>query len=204
MLSLRNATLTLVGLIVLMIATRFPGLASNAHLQDASWAIFFIGGFYLGNRARWAFPALMATAVAIDWVAIRYYGVSNYCVTVAYAFVVPAYAALWLGGSWLRRHASIDAAGLLALSASALISASTCFLLTNGSFYWLGNRGPAPTFGGWMVSIAAWYWPFVRICLAYTTTVAFIHVLVIRLRPLPATGALHLSQQTRHTGTVHR
>jgi hypothetical protein len=175
--SLRNVTLTLVGLILLMIATR-SGLAGDLHLQDASWAIFFVGGFYLGNRWRWAFPALMLTAVAIDWVAIRYYGVSNYCVTLAYGFLVPAYAALWLGGSWVRRHGSFDGLGLLALGAGALISASVCFLLTNGSFYWLGNRGPAPTFDGWMANVAVWYWPFVRVCLAYVVTAALGHVLV--------------------------
>lgn len=177
---LRNAILTLVGLVVVMLATR-SGLASNLHLQDASWAIFFIGGFYLGDRWRWGFPALMVTAVVIDWMAIRYYGISNYCVTVAYGFLVPAYAALWLGGSWLRRHASFDGLGLLALAASAVIAASVCFLLSNGSFYWLGNRGPAPTFAGWRVSVAAWYWPLVRDCLAYVATAALIHVLVGKL-----------------------
>lgn len=181
--SSRNVTLTLAGLILLMVATR-SGLASNLHLQDASWAIFFVGGFYLSDRWRLAFPALMVTAVAIDWVAIRYYGVSNYCVTVAYGFLVPAYAALWLGGSWLRRHASFDAQGLLALGGGVLISASVCFFLTNGSFYWLGNRGPAPTFAGWMANVAAWYWPFVRVCLAHTATAALVHVLLARLRPL--------------------
>jgi len=187
MLSSRNAALTLTGLILLMIATR-SGLAGNLHLQDASWAIFFVGGFYLSDRWRWGFPALMITAVAIDWVAIRYYGVSNYCVTVAYGFLVPAYAALWLGGSWVRRHASLDAPGLLALGAGALLAASVCFFLSNGSFYWLGNRGPAPTFAGWMVSVAAWYWPFVRVCLAYIATAAVIHAAIAKIRPLRTAG----------------
>jgi hypothetical protein len=177
MLSSRNAILTLVGLLIIMLATR-SGLASNLHLQDASWAIFFIGGFYLSDRWRWGFPALMVTAVAIDWVSIRYYGVNNYCVTVAYGFLVPAYAALWLGGAWLRRHAAFDGLGLLALGASALIAASVCFFLSNGSVYWLGARGPVPTLDGWMVNVAAWYWPFVRVCLAYIATAALIHVSV--------------------------
>lgn len=191
MLGSRNAALTLTGLIILMVATR-SGLAGNLHLQDASWAIFFIGGFYLSERWRWSFPALMLAAVTIDWVAIRYYGVSDYCVTVAYGFLVPAYAALWLGGSWVRRHASVDGRGLLALGAGALISASVCFLLSNGSFYWLGNRGPAPSLEGWMGNVAAWYWPFVGVCLAYVATAALLHVLVARIRPLRATAMAHV------------
>jgi hypothetical protein len=35
-------------------------------VPDASWAVFFIAGFYLRGSARWAFPALMVLAVAID------------------------------------------------------------------------------------------------------------------------------------------
>lgn len=203
MLSLRNAMLTFVGLGLLMVATR-SGLAGNLHLQDASWAIFFIAGFYLSERWRWGFPALTATAVAIDWVAIRYYGVSSYCVTIAYGFLVPAYAALWLGGSWMRRHASFDGLGLLALGAGSLVSASACFLLTNGSFYWLENRGPAPTLDGWMLSLAAWYWPIVRICLAYLATAALIHVSVAIIRPLPTAGVSHRSRGPRDTGVGRR
>jgi len=201
MLSSRNAALTLLGLLILMVATR-SGLASNLHLQDASWAIFFVGGFYLSARWRWSFPALMAAAVAIDWVAIRYYGVSNYCVTAAYGFLVPAYAALWLGGSWVRRHATVDGLGLLVLGAGALLSASICFFLSNGSFYWLGNRGPAPTFAGWMASVAAWYWPFVRVCAAYIATAAFAHVLLMRIRPLRTAGASPLSQGPARTEVI--
>ena len=197
MLSSRNATLTLAGLILLMIATR-SGLASNLHLQDASWAIFFVGGFYLSARWRWAFPALMVTAGAIDWIAIRYYGVSSYCVTVAYGLLVPAYAASWLGGSWVRRYASFDGRGLLVLGASALISASICFLFSDGSFYWLGHRGPAPTFDGWMVKLATWYWPFVRVCVAYIAAATLFHVLVAKTRPSLRNGGAIASRADPH------
>ncbi|MFP5250431.1 MAG: hypothetical protein ACLGP3_11460 [Acidobacteriota bacterium] len=182
MLSLRNSMLTFAGLLILMIATRFPGLGSNLHLQDASWAVFFLAGFYLRERWRWGFPALMVAAVAIDWMAIRYYGVSDYCVTAAYGVLVPAYAILWLGGGWARRHAADDPRGLLALVASALTSASACFLLSNGSFYWLGGRVADPNVGGWTVNLAAWYGPFVGVCLAYIAAAMLIHRLAARLR----------------------
>jgi hypothetical protein len=52
-----------------------------------------------------------------------------------------------------------DGLGLLALGASALIAASACFLLSNGSFHWLGDRGPAPTLDGWMASVTAQFSP---------------------------------------------
>src|SRR5690554_3136356 len=45
------------GLAVLMAATRSHHFASVTHLPDASWAVFFLAGFYL--RPLWVFPALL-------------------------------------------------------------------------------------------------------------------------------------------------
>ena len=176
----KNKLLILLTLALVMAATRFPALRNDLHLRDASWAVFFVAGFYLADSGRWAFTALLACAVGIDYIAIRYYGISNYCVTVAYWFLVPSYGALWLGGRWLRRHASMDGAGLLALAASALTATSVCFLLSNGSFYWLGGR-VTPTWQGWMVNLTQWYWPFVSTALAYIAVAALGHILVSKL-----------------------
>lgn len=181
MLSTRGAVLALSGLAFFMTATRFPGLASNLHLQDASWAIFFLAGFYLRDHWRWAFPALMATAVAIDLIAINYYDVSNYCLTVAYWFLVPSYVSLWIGGSWLRSHATFDVRGLLILAASAFVAASVCFLISNGSFYWLGGRAASVTLQGWIANFTAWYWPFVKGTLAYLAAAALVHAPVVKI-----------------------
>jgi hypothetical protein len=178
---LRNHVLVFLGLALVMVATRFPGLASNVHLRDASWALFFIAGFYLTESWRWAFPGLLACAVAIDFVAIKYYGISNYCVTVAYWFLLPAYGALWFGGRWLRQHESNDARGLAALAGSALTSTSLCFLLTNGSFYWLGGRVAEPTWQGWSANFTAYYWPFVSVSLTYIAVAALGHYVVARI-----------------------
>ncbi len=56
-------------------------------LPDASWAIFFLAGFWLRGSARWAFPLLMAEAVLVDFVVITQQGMSfwsQYCVSPAY------------------------------------------------------------------------------------------------------------------------
>ncbi len=91
-------------LVLLMAGTR---LNHFAPVPDASWAVFFIGGFYLRNWTRWAFPALMVLAVAIDYAVITGQGLSfwqHYCVSAAYWFLVPAYFAMWAGGLWLARR----------------------------------------------------------------------------------------------------
>jgi len=187
--SLRRSFLIFLALALVMIATRLPGLAGNLHLHDASWAIFFIAGFYLADSWRWAFPSLMACAVGIDFLAIQYYGISNYCVTIAYWFLVPAYGALWLGGRWLSRHESIDARGLVRLALSALAAVSVCFLISNGSFYWLGGRVAAPAWQGWVANLATWYWPFVSTSLAYLAIAALAHCLLARRLPVQRISA---------------
>lgn len=179
--SSRNGILVFIGLALFMVATRFPGLASNWHLQDASWALFFVAAFYLRERWRWAFPALIVIAVAIDLIAIQFYGIDDYCLTIAYWFIVPGYGALWLGGHWLSRRASLDGRGLWLLAASLVISVSVCYLISNGSFYWLGDRAAHPSLDGWAANFAAWYWPFTRVSLAYVAVAAFLHVLTAKV-----------------------
>ncbi len=63
--------------LLVMTATRLPLSASVLHLQDASWAVFFLAGFYLQKQWRWALPGLMAGAVGIDLIAIQSMGISN-------------------------------------------------------------------------------------------------------------------------------
>src|SRR3546814_5799109 len=58
-------------LVLLMAATRTHVFTHFTPVPDASWAVFFIGGFYLRNWSRWAFPLLMVLAVGIDWAVIR-------------------------------------------------------------------------------------------------------------------------------------
>ncbi|MHB8475854.1 MAG: hypothetical protein ACYDBZ_06160 [Steroidobacteraceae bacterium] len=173
-----NATLAL--LAIIMATTRFSPLSGVMHLQDASWAVFFMAGFYLTGQRRWVLPALLAEAVLIDYISIRYLGVSNYCVTPAYWFIVPAYTALWVGGGWLFRHHSIDLRGLASLAGSVGVAVSVCFFISNASFYWIGGRVADPTWDGWLTNLSAWYWLFLRVPLAYIGVVALIHVIVVR------------------------
>jgi hypothetical protein len=165
---------------LLMIATRFGHMGGPWSLPDASWAVFFLGGFYLARQWRWALPSLVVLAIAIDLIAINHFGVSNYCLTVAYGFNVPAYGALWLGGRWLRRHATHGAADLLRLGASVLCAESVCYVLTDGSFYWLGGRVGAPTLSGWMVNFGDWYLPYLVNTAIYVGVGAVLHLALAR------------------------
>lgn len=162
-------------LVAIMTATRFHHFGDALHLPDASWAIYFLAGFYL--TPAWL-PVLLAEAVAIDYVAIGWLGSSAFCVTPAYAALLPAYAALWLGGRWLARRANGEAGDLMRLAGAAWISASLAYLISNAAFYWLGGRIGETGLGHYAGHFLHYYAPFVGTTLLYLAVAAAVHGLV--------------------------
>jgi uncharacterized membrane protein len=131
-----------VSLALLMAATRFNHFGSSVTLPDASWALFFLGGLYLGRvRAALAiFAVMVIEAALIDCYAIALQDVSGWCVTNAYGFMVFAYAALWFSGRWFASHHTYSAKGLLGLLASVATASMAAFLISNVSFYLFSGR----------------------------------------------------------------
>jgi hypothetical protein len=170
-------------LAIVMMATRVNHFAA---LPDASWAVFFAAGFYLRGSARWAFPLLMALAVLIDFFVITRQGIdfwSHYCVSAAYWFLIVAYGAMWFGGSVLRRYYTRLGARELALTAALLVvSVSACYLVSNGSYYWLSDTwlagGATRSFGGWVENLGDWYLPYLRTSAMYVAIGVALHALV--------------------------
>lgn len=167
-------------LALVMLATRINHFGA---LPDASWAVFFVAGFYLRGSMRWAFPLLMALAVAIDYAVISGEGLgfwSHYCMSPAYWFLLPSYAAMWLGGAWLRqRYAGLHSRELGLLLGSAVVATSACFLMSNGSFYWISANVPSRSFGGWMGNLGDWYLPYMGTTMAYVFIAAVLHGIVL-------------------------
>jgi len=151
---------------------------------DASWAVFFVAGFYLRGSMRWAFPALMALAVLIDYLVISGQGLdfwSHYCVSPAYGFLIAAYGTMSLGGRLLRSQ--YNAPGLRALGllvACFLVAECVCFVVSNGSFYWLSPSVTSPGTGGWMQNMADWYLPYLRTSGIYVGVATLVHLIASR------------------------
>ncbi len=166
-------------LVLLMAGTRINHFAP---VPDASWAVFFIGGFYLRNWTRWAFPLLMGLAVVVDWAVISSQGVSfwqHYCVSAAYWMLVPAYFAMWAGGMLLRRYyrsASLKSLGLLA--ATVIGSVALCHLIAQGSFYWISASVAEPSFAGWAKNYSDWLLPYMQTAAMYIGAAALVQVAV--------------------------
>ena len=176
-------------LALIMAATRFHHFAA---VPDASWAVFFVAGFYLRGSARWAFPLLVALAVLVDFLVITNQGLNfwtHYCVSPAYWFLLPSHALLWAGGSWLRaryRGPGLPALGLLVVA--FVLATSASFVLSNGSFYWLSDVVATRSFGGWLKNLGDWYLAYLATTAGYVAIAASAHVigaLLVRKPTLP-------------------
>jgi hypothetical protein len=151
-------------------------------LPDASWAVFFLAGFYLRGSARWAFPLLMAEAVLVDFIVIRSAGMdffAHYCVSPAYWCLAAAYGALWFAGSLTRRgYRGLSPASLGLAAVALFLGVVTCHLLAQGSFYWLSDSVPQPrTLAGWWKNYSDWFLPYLRTAAIYVGIGAALHTL---------------------------
>jgi hypothetical protein len=153
-----NRLLLTMALAMLMLATRSHHFATSLHLPDASPAVFFLAGAYL--RGKWVFLLLLGGAVLIDYVAIAHFGVSDFCVSPAYVFLVPAYAASWAAGLWLRGHSTWRWDSLPSLAGAWLTGTGLAFLISNGSFYWLSGRIAGANWSQYLEQVADYFWPY--------------------------------------------
>ena len=127
-------------------------------------------------KRRWAFPLLMLGAVALDYIVISGQGVNfwdHYCVSLGYWFLVPSYAALWMGGSWLAaKQPGLNARGFGLTVGALLVAWLACYVISNGSYYWLSNTVPQPrSVGAWISNMTDWYGFFFETTALYVALV---------------------------------
>lgn len=177
-----NLTMTRTGpttiallLALLMAATRFHHFGSVTHLADASLAVFFLGGFYL--RRPILFGCYLAQAALIDYLAIALGGVSDWCVTPAYAFLIPTYASLWFGGVWYASRHRMEWRTLGPFFGAVLLGVSAAFLISNASFYLLSEYFPNMTWIEYASRVAKYYPPYASAAVAYLVFAAALHAI---------------------------
>jgi len=168
------ATIALL-LALLMVATRFHHFGSATDLPDASLAVFFLGGFYLRRPA--LFGCYLAEAALIDYLAIALGGVSDWCVTPAYAFLIPTYASLWFGGVWYASRHRMEWRTLGPFFGAVLLGVSAAFLISNASFYLLSGYFPAMSWTEYAARVAKYFPPYASAAVAYIVFAAALHVI---------------------------
>lgn len=173
----RNSPVLVALLLALaMAATRSHVLA----VPDASWAIFLLGGFYL--RGALVFGAYMAEAVLIDYLVTTFAGVSDWCITPAYLFLVPSYASLWLGGLWYARRHRIALRSLVPLASASLCAVSIAFLISNASFYLLSGYFPEMNWTEYASRVAKYFPRYLSITAAYLFAAVIVHLALVHAR----------------------
>jgi len=156
-------------LVLLMAATRYSHFGSAVSLPDASYAVFFLGGLYLGRmRGALAMLALLLLEAAlVDYFAINFREVSGWCVTSAYSFLVFAYGALWFVGRWYAPRHNLTGKGLLGLFAAAVAAGSAAFVIANVSFYLLAGYFDSMSVAEFASRVAQYYGSYVAVAVLY-------------------------------------
>jgi len=170
-------------LLALMVITRGN---LTAHLQDASWAIFFLVGFYLRDSSivRLGFPLFFLAAFAIDLTVIDAQGGVHYCFTPAYPFLIPAYASMWFAGKWLANNYKESISGLFKLVAAAAIGVTVCFLISNAGFYFFSEKFEAMSISHYVSSVAQYLPAYLKTTALYLGFAALIHVVLVQSNKL--------------------
>jgi hypothetical protein len=176
--SRRTQTLIGLSLAAVMAATRFHHFGDALHVPDASWALFFLAGFYLSPA--WLL-GLLLEAVAIDVAAVGWMGVSGYCLTPAYAGLQIAHLALWAGGRWSGRHLHTDGLGLVRLAVVATGITALAFVVSNGTFYWFGGRVGETSLAQFAQTFVDYSPRFLASTLAYLGVAGLAHAFIVNL-----------------------
>ena len=167
-------------LVVLMAATRFSHFGSAVTLPDASLAVFFLGGLYLARSTRLsmvAFCVLIVMAGLIDYSATSIQGISDWCMTPAYWFLLPTYGSLWFAGSWFALRYKMQGKGLLGLAMLAWLACSFAFMFSNATFYLFSGSFDAMSAAEYTSRVSQYYGSYVSVALLYIACAIALHMM---------------------------
>ncbi len=186
-LSKRQNVFLIFVLSAMMWLTRGHHLATLAHLPDASWAIFFVVGFYFSSFA--VIALFLAQAFLIDYLVLTQLGIGQSCFTIAYSFLLPAYLSLWFAGNWLSKRYALNLSGFKSFIFAAVSGVVVCELISSGSYYLINVPG-SPSFSEFM-SRQALYLPHALLnAMGYLMLALVMHLVAIAV----AHKAIHSSK----------
>jgi hypothetical protein len=187
----RHTALIALVLALLMAATRSDHFAGEWHLPDGSAAVFFLAGVYL--RPMWMLPALLVEAACIDYLAIAVGGVSSFCISLAYGFLLVAYGALWLAGRWYAKTSNKQVryrfafSTLLPLATWVVIGGVVSELFSSGGFYFFSGRFE-PNLAEFGARIARYFPSSLAMLAFYVGIAAIVHAALDAMRHVVVTG----------------
>lgn len=124
------------GAAIKVILTGSNHFGSYLSLPDASWPMFFLAGLW--TRALLWPVLMMVGAFIVDYLVIQG-GVSSYCFTPGYVFLVPTHLALWGTGRWASFNVGFKPMQLMRTVFALAIGCSAAFVISNAGFYWFSG-----------------------------------------------------------------
>lgn len=179
-----------VALALLMLVTRGSHFGSAINLPDATLAIFLVAGFMLPRFtaiALAAFAFLLIEAGGIDYYAITYNGVSDYCVSPAYWLLIPTYAVMWFAGHWFATVQQNNWKGLALFAVVSWLTTSVAFMISNTAFYLLSAHFTDMSVTEYASRVAKYYPAYASGALMYLALAAVTYIAATSLNK-PAHG----------------
>lgn len=178
MLTLSNRNQVTIGLVLvlMMVATRGHHFATLSHLPSASWAVFFLAGFYL--RSSWTLPGFLALTWILDFASFTWGGGSGFCLTQAYVFLLPAYSALWFSGHWYAKQYRFEWRTLMPFVGAVLLGSVVCSLFSSGGFYFFSGRFVETSSVEFAGRLIKYYPSYLQSLVFYVGIAAVIHTFI--------------------------
>jgi hypothetical protein len=156
-------------LMALMAATRFDHMGTAIALPDASLAVFFLAGLWLGGR--YLFAALLIEAAGVDYWAINQMAVSDFCISPAYLFLIPTYGAMWLAGKYCRGLQGLSIRHVAQQLMALVVATSGAFVISNGSFYLLSDKITQPSWAQYSADFSTYYMAYLSSTVVYAVLI---------------------------------
>ena len=114
----------------------------------------------------------------IDYLAIHFGGVSAWCVSPAYFFLIPTYAAMWQGGRLCSRWVNTGKAAIRTIPLAVLTATSLAFLISNASFYLLSGRFEDLNIAEYFLRVFKYYPSYTMMTVVYISMILAVHALI--------------------------
>ena len=159
----QNSTWIALALLAVILLTRTNHFGSSVHLPDASLAVLLFGGLMTLNL-RWFVLAIVA-GFGMDFYALGFAGVSDYCMSLGYWGLIPTYAVVWGAGRWLAKQKKPFA--LSNYIATAWVATSVAFVMSNAFWYAFSDKVNTLSIVEFSQRVAKYYTPYLSHTVVY-------------------------------------
>lgn len=160
---IQNSTWIGIALIALVLLTRTNHFGTSVALPDATLAALFLTGIFM-QKVRWLAIAI-AVAFAVDFYALGFAGVSDYCMSLGYWGLIPTYTMVWGVGRYTAKQ--LDPFALSVFIPAAWVSTSLAFILSNAFWYSFSDKVNTLTAVDFSERVAQYYAPYIGYTLFY-------------------------------------